>query len=227
MKIGLVVAVHREINEMLKKIGNITEHGSVWGYDVRSFTVGENEIIVVKSNAGEISAASATQLLITHFGVEIIANFGVVGGLVPEMSLCSTAVVEKVVHYDFDTSEIDNCEVGRYMEYPTVYLPCTDWLCEMALKAEPSLKKVTCASGDKFIGDPDKKAELAKTYDAHICEMEAAGIVLTANRCGVPVILIKAVSDSVQGGADEFANMISHAAEVCVNTLLKVIENIK
>lgn len=225
MKIGMIVAVAQEVGALLEKMGKPVKTETLIGYEIKVYEVNGHLLFVTKSGAGEISAASSTQLLISKFGCEMIVNFGVCGGLTDEMAVTKTAVVEKVVHYDFDTSEYDNCEVGRYMDYPDVYLPATKSLVEKACEVEPSLMRVICASADKFVGDADRKRELNRQFGAHICEMEAAGILLTANRNEVPALLIKAVSDSVSGGADEFAKMVSEAAYVCVSTLLKVIES--
>lgn len=226
MNIGMIVAVAQEVGAMLEKMGKPIKTEVIIGYEVRVYEVNGHSLYVTQSGAGEISAASSTQLLISKYGCEMIVNFGVCGGLTDEMAVTRTAVVEKVVHYDFDTSEFDNCEVGRYMEYPDVYIPATKSLVEKACEVEPSLMKVTCASADKFVGDPDRKRELSASFGAQICEMEAAGILLTANRNGVPALLIKAVSDSVSGGADEFSKLISEAAYICVSTLLKIIKSI-
>lgn len=225
MKIGMIVAVAQEVGALLEKMGKPISTESLTGYEVKVYEVNGNSLYVTQSGAGEISAASSTQLLISKYGCEMIVNFGVCGGLTDEMSVTRTAVVEKAVHYDFDTSDFDNCEVGRYLEYPDIYIPATASLIEKACEVEPSLTRVICASADKFVGDPDKKRELNKRFGAHICEMEAAGILLTANRNGVPALLIKAVSDSVSGGADEFTRLVSEAAYICVSTLLKIIES--
>ncbi|MBQ8623982.1 MAG: 5'-methylthioadenosine/S-adenosylhomocysteine nucleosidase [Oscillospiraceae bacterium] len=226
MNIGMIVAVAQEIGALLEKMGKPISVENLAGYEIKAYEVNGHSLYVTQSGAGEISAASSTQLLISKYGCEMIVNFGVCGGLTDEMSVTRTAVVEKVVHYDFDTSEIDNCEVGRYLEYPDIYIPAEKSLVDKACEVEPTLMRVICASADKFVGDPDKKRELNEKFGAHICEMESAGILLTANRNGVPALLIKAVSDSVSGGADEFANMISEAALVCISTLLKIIERV-
>ncbi len=226
MKIGMIVAVAQEIGAMLEKMGNPIKTDEFAGYEVRVYDVKGHTLFVTKSGAGEISAASSTQMLISKYGCEMIVNFGVCGGLTDEMAVTRAAVVESVVHYDFDTSELDGCEVGRYMDYPDVYIPATKELVDKACEIEPSLMRVVCASADKFVGDAERKRELNKTYGAQICEMESAGIVLTANRNGVPTLLIKAVSDSVSGGADEFINMVNDAARICVSTLLKIIETL-
>ena len=54
--------------------------------------------------------------------------------------------------------------------------------------------------------------------------MEAAGIVLTCNRCGVPCLLIKAVSDSITGGAEEFVQALEQASALCLRVTAKVLK---
>lgn len=225
MRIGMIVAMTDEVGALLQKIGSAVKTVKTGGYEVREYKIGENELFVVKSGAGEIYAAAATQMMISEFRVSLIVNFGICGGLTADMSLRRAAVVEKVVHYDFDTSAIDGCEPARYINYPSVYLETSRELVEAAISAVPSLERVICASGDKFIASSEKKTELYEKYGAKICEMEAAGILLTAHRAGVPVLMIKAVSDSVGGGADEFMCMVNEAAESCVSAMLKVIES--
>ena len=224
MNIGMIVAVAQEVGALLEKMGKPIKTENPAGYEVKVYEVKDNTLYVTQSGAGEISAASSTQLLISKYGCELIVNFGVCGGLTDEMSVTRTVVVEKAVHYDFDTSELDGVEVGRYTDYPDVFIPATASLVDKACEVEPTLERVICASADKFVGDPDKKRDLNARFGAKICEMEAAGILLTANRNGVPTLLIKAVSDSVSGGADEFMKLVSESALVCVTTLIKVIE---
>ena len=226
MKIGMIVAMTDEVGALLRKIGDPLRAEEFGGYTVRSYAVGKNELYVVKSGVGEIYASAATQMLITKYEVGMIVNFGICGGLTQDMSLKRAVVVEKVVHYDFDTSAIDNCEPGSYPDYPDIYIPTSPELVEAALEAEPALEKVICASADKFVADPLRKSELNRLYGAKICEMEAAGILLTANRAGVPVLMMKAVSDSVGGGADEFICMVNEAAESCVAAMMKALEKI-
>lgn len=227
MKIGMIVAIASEIEAMLTELGEPMLKETVCGIDIRKYKVSGNEIYVANSGVGEIYAAGAVQLLVSKYGAELIVNFGICGGLTEEMSLCSTSVVTSVVHYDFDTTAIDGGEVGTYSgTYPTPFIPADKRLIELACEITPSLKPVICASADKFVDSAERKSELNRLYGASICEMEAAGILLTANRCGVPTLMIKAVSDSVSGGADEFAKMASESARCCVRTLLGVLKRL-
>lgn len=223
-KIGMIVAV--EMGAVLRRYGEPTGETQCGGWKVLTYRAAEYELCVLNCGAGEIAAAAATQLLISVFGVDMIVNFGVVGGLTEEMTRTRLCVVEKVVHYDFDTSEIDQVEKGRYLDYPDVYIPATPSLVERALELQPELKRVVCASADKFIGNPDGKRALHEQFNADICEMEAAGIVLTCNRHGVPCLLLKAVSDGLMGGAEEFARELDNAAACCLEVADRIIRKL-
>lgn len=223
-KIGMIVAV--EIKAVLERYG-VPQGESVYpGYKVLCYEAKDYAIYVLSCGAGEIAAAAGTQFLISEFKVDMIVNFGVVGGLTEEMEKSGICVVESVVHYDFDTSEADSAEVGRYLAYPDIYIPATPKLVEKAQEFQPLLKKVICASGDKFIGAAEKKRELHRIFGADICEMEAAGIVLTSNRNKVPCLLIKAVADSIRGGADEFRQEIENSAEIAMKITDRIIKEL-
>ena len=223
-KIGMIVAV--EMDAVLSRFGDPKGKERRGGFTVYHY---ENEtygLSVVSSGAGEIAAAAAAELLIAVYEVSLLVNFGVVGGLTEEMTMARTVVVEKVVHTDFDTHDWDGCEIGRYAAYPTRYVPADPELVKKALEAAPELIPVTCASADKFIGREDRKRALHGEFAADICEMEAAGILLTANRAGVPCLLIKAVSDGITGGAEEFEREIRHSSEVCLEVTDRIIRTL-
>ena len=56
--------------------------------------------------------------------------------------------------------------------------------------------------------------------------MEAAGITLTANRNDIPCLLIKMVSDGIDGGASEFVKELEHASDVAMDALAKIMEKL-
>lgn len=222
--IGIIVAV--EIDAVLDRYGDRLCEKEVAGYYVLEYRTPNCNLIIARCGAGEISAASGTQFLISEYKVDAIINFGVVGGLTEAMTKTKTCVVEQVVHYDFDVSALEKRGVGHYEMYPSPFIPADKNLLEKALKLHPELVPVICASADKFIADPQTKINLNKQFGADICEMEAAGIVITCNRNKVPCLLIKSVSDSIQGGAEEFRNTINEAAAMCLDIADKIINDL-
>ena len=222
-KFGIIAAV--EIDAVKRRYGKPIEKINDGGFDIYHYEANGNDVYVLHSGAGEISAAAATQLLISVYHVDMILNFGVVGSLTKEMDDIRLCVVEKVVHYQFDTSEVDHCPVGQYLEeYPTIYMPATKELVDLAIRVEPTLVKATCASGDRFVGKAEDKAALHEQFDADICEMEAAGIIKTANRNHVPCLSIKMVSDSLHGGAEEFEAALDETSDKCLAVLDEIIK---
>lgn len=221
-KIGMLVAV--EINAVLEDFGSLIEKVNKNGFDIYHYQISDSDVYIIHSGAGQLAAAAATQLLISVYEVEMVLNFGVVGGLTPEMALAKSCVVERVVHYEYDTTAIDNCKVGQYIGvFEDEFIPCTPWLVDKACKAYPELKRVTCASGDKFVDGKEKKEQLHQQFDSDICEMEAAAIALTCHRSQVPFLLIKTVSDAITGGAEDFVANVNATAKICLDVMKQVI----
>ncbi len=222
MKIGMVVAV--ELEAVLELFGAEPQILDAPAFQVRCYELSGNQLFVVHCGAGEIASAAATQFLITKFETELIVNFGVVGGLTPQMKAAHSCVVKSVVHYDFDVSAVNHCPVGKYSEEPQREIMATPWLLKLAVELEPSLKPVVCASADKFIASEEQKKRLHEEFGADICEMEAAGILLTCRRNRVPCLMIKSVADSITGGPQEFHREFDRAARQCFEILMKIVE---
>ncbi len=222
--IGMIVAC--EVQAVADHWGAQLEQTTSHGWEVYVLRQPDKTIYIVHSHVGEIAAAGATQMLISDFGVSLVVNYGVVGALRDDLNLAEPVVVERVVHYDMDTTAVDHTRPGRYLEYPDIFIPTTPSLVAKTVELFPDIQKVTDASGDKFIADPDQKKKLAQDFEADICEMEAAGIVMTCNRCQVPCLLIKTISDSLSGGADEYWKQVNHAADVCLEVMNAVLDTL-
>jgi adenosylhomocysteine nucleosidase len=224
-KIGMLVAV--EIDAVLEDFGHLIEKINRNGFDIYHYQIDASEVYVIHSGAGQLSAAAATQLLISVYDVELVLNFGVVGGLTEEMALAKSCVIEKVVHYEYDTTAIDHCKVGQYVNlFEDEFIPITQSLVDKACEVYPELKRVSCASGDKFVDGKEKKTELHKQFNCDICEMEAAAIALTCFRSNVACLFIKTVSDAITGGAEDFMANVNATAKICLNIMKQIINEL-
>ena len=221
--IGMVVAMQSEVESFLSAKKLKVERVKYGGFDVMKFNLGQNQVYCVRSGVGEIFASAATQMLISVYKVDVIINFGVCGALTESLKVGEVALVEGVVHYDFDTSPIDGCEVGRYLQYPEVTLRPDKALLELAKRINPEIQSVICASADKFVADERIKENLATTYGASVCEMESAGVLLACLNMEVPCLIVKAVSDG-KGGVEEFRQMVTHASGQYVEFVQKLSE---
>ena len=223
-RIGMLVAV--EMDAVLRRYGTAERVEKRNGFETHLYNMGGYELCVLRSGAGEIAAAAAALLLIDRYEVELLVNFGVVGGLTEEMAQTKTCVVERVVHYDFDTSGYDHCLPGQYAGYPDEYLRPTPALVERAAAICPELKRVTCASADKFVDGQEAKSALQRRWGADICEMEAAAVVLTCDRGGVPCLLIKTVSDGLTQGGEDFGTALEATSTLGLEVADRIIREL-
>lgn len=222
-KIGLLVAV--EIDSVLRSNFEYVRKEQVGKFNIFVYEMNGNQIIAIHSGAGQVKAAAATEILISLYHVDFIINFGIVGALTDTIGLEQVCVIENVVDYSFDTSEADNCEVGRHLEYSSIYLKTDEDLLKRALKIVPNLKKVNCASGSKFVSTSEEKAQINEQFLCDIVEMEAAGILLTANMHDVGVLFIKGISDTFHGGREEFISMFEKSSDACFQIILSLLNN--
>ncbi len=224
MKLGLVVAI--EMDSVFAHYKNIEQLDAPKGFQVYRTQSGANELYIIHTGMGTIAAAGGTQYLITRFGVERIVNFGVVGGLTAEMGKQKVCVVDRVVHYKYDCSEFLPLKIGQVAEHESVYLPTAPDLVEHAVHENGGLKKVTCCSGDKFVGTAEEKEKIHLDFDGDVCDMESAGIVLTCEANDIPCLLLKAVSDGLAGGAKEFFEELNDASLLCLQVADQVMNTL-
>jgi adenosylhomocysteine nucleosidase len=69
----------------------------------------------------------------------------------------------------------------------------------------PRVRVGTIVTGDAFVGSPAKKAELRERFLADAVEMEGAAVAHVCAERGVPVLVVRALSDRAAGDAPEEA----------------------
>lgn len=212
-KIGMVVAI--EIESIFRVFGKPENEGVEYGFKVYKYNLDNMQLVVCDTGAGEIAAAAATQYLISHYNVEKIINFGIVGGLTAKVPVFTKCVVENVVHYDYDITEAGDYKQGQYMHKKDIFFEADKDLVNLAISKHPELTKVNCASGDKFVTQKERRLKLGEDFNCDICEMEAAGILITCRRNKVPCLMIKTVSDGINDLADAFFEQADEASDVC------------
>lgn len=222
--IGMVVAMEKEIKPFFEKFGKGIKDIKVGGYTIFKCKINGKKIYLIKSGIGEIYASAATEILISLFKCDLILNFGVCGSLKDDISVFETVVVSGVVHYDFDLSAIDGTKVGQYPNCDVV-LKTDESLVDFVLSLNDEIKPAICASADKFVADEKVKENLVKEFNADVCDMECAAVLLTCKTANVPTLILKAVSDG-KGGADEFTRRVNKASEMYLETLKNIIDRI-
>ena len=223
MKIGLLIAIERELDAFLQSGEERTEE-TVAGRTIYKTRMEGHDIYAVKSGCGEIDAAAATMMLIVKYGCEIILNFGVTGALEEDLKVEDLFVAEKAWHYDFDVTPFADCvKVGQYEEYPDEFIPLDAGLVKLVVEKLPGIRKIAVASGDKFV---EKRAEKLRLRESGcgICEMELAGIARTCERSAVKCLAVKCISDTFDGTGADFEKNVKSSAEKAFAAIREVLK---
>lgn len=224
MKIGLIIAIERELKAFLN-FGAKIEEEKINSHTIYKTKINGHEIYAVKSGYGIIDASAATEFLITKFDVEFVINFGVTGALDPELKVSDLFVVRKVLHYDYDVSCIDPVKMHQYEEFKDEFIPLDDGTVEFVKSIYPNIKEAVVASGGKFIDDKNEKIALRK-LGCNICDMEIASISRVCYLNNVKCLSIKCISDTFDGDGGDFNKNVQESARLAFNVIAEVFKKI-
>lgn len=99
MKIGIIVAMSKELNLLLPLMENevnITHNNITF----HCGTLGQHRLFAMQSGIGKVNAAIATQTMIDIFAPEIIINTGVAGGTGAGAGVMDVVVGERIAYHD-------------------------------------------------------------------------------------------------------------------------------
>ena len=223
MKIGLLIAIERELEAFLQSGEERTEE-TVAGRTVYKTQMEGHEIYAVQSGCGEIDASAATMMLIVKYGCELILNFGVTGALLEDLKVEDLFVAEKAWHYDFDVTPFSSTvKIGQYEEYPDEFIPLYAGLVNLVTEKIPGIRKIAVASADKFVENRDAKLRLRES-GCGLCEMELAAIARVCERSGVKCLSIKCISDAFDGTGEDFEKNVKRSAEKAFGAIRQVLK---
>lgn len=229
--IGILCALDREIELLLKEIEQPAVHKQLCGYDYVQGKLKGVDVVLCRCGVGKVNAAVCTQTMILTWHVRLIVNSGVAGALREEMQVGDVCVATDLVQYDVDTSALGD-PVGFVSTVNQTYFRCADWAVDGLMKASSALDGVRAhcvriATGDQFIDDQTRKDRIVRLFDAAACEMEGCAIAQVCFISGVDCAVIRAISDASTGKHDvEYNRYMPMAAEISARVVLKFLENL-
>lgn len=215
MKIGLVVAMEKELAPLLELCGEY-EIASDMGNKIYTFKEYPN-IIAVQSGVGEIRAAMATTLLLSVYQAEHIINYGYVGAYCETLRLGQIVNVTSVVHSDFNLSVFGNLP-GQY-----------DGMSEPAIMADATYfehlgyvqKQLT--SSDNFMDPGPERDVVIESFGANVSDMEGAGIAVVCNKAGIPFSMLKCVSNELKQTSDDYMKFSYGGITECIKVIFETV----
>jgi adenosylhomocysteine nucleosidase len=171
-KIAIVAAIERELWPLIKRWPTTKlEH------EGREFTFYESDYAVaVCSGMGAEYGRRAAEAIIVRYSPELLISAGVAGALVPELHAGDTVFPALVI------------DAGDGSRHETS-------IKDAALSKTPLARTVLVSS--PVVAGTAQKRQLAKSYGAHVVDMEGASVARAAQVHNLPFIAVKAISDDV------------------------------
>jgi adenosylhomocysteine nucleosidase len=152
-------------------------------------------IPVVVTGIGKTAAGVGTAKALASGSTEdlVVLNVGTTGAL--RDGLAGIYLPSSVLNHDINAEAIRAIGLD-----PVEVLPIDDG------------DGTVLASGDTFVTDPVVRARLAER--AHLVDMEAYGVAFACRQFGVPVRLVKHVSDTADEAAMDWPALVDASAKV-------------
>jgi 5'-methylthioadenosine/S-adenosylhomocysteine nucleosidase len=182
---------------------------------------------VVNTGVGKVAAAMNTQAGIDRHNPAGIVFVGVSGALAPDLHVMDAMIGTDAVQWDVDLTAFGS-EPGQLNDGRR-FIRMDELGTRLALEAAQDLgvpaRPGRIASGDTFLADPNKSRWIRETFGADTVEMEGAAAAQVADDRGIPIVIIRVVSDSAGSEAElsfeEFLPKASERAAAIVKGFLK------
>ena len=213
--IGIIGAMSIEIDGIVEKMCDKTEYV----FNGIKFTVGNlcsKSVVACKCGIGKVNSSMATMLMKAKFDIDTVINIGVAGGW-KTLKQGDIVIADKTVEHDYDGTP-DGLPLGQVHGFDSPYLDCDKQLVE-ELKNICNDNKVpfvvgTVATGDQFIANNEKSAQITQNFGAVAYDMESGAINHVCKNLGLKFVAIRAISDNGNNDAmDDFYTFVTKAAK--------------
>jgi len=227
MKLGIIAAMTIEA-DLIKASMTDTTAEEVSGITFVSGKLGKSEAVVAVCGIGKVFAAMCTQTMILRYEPDCIINTGVGGTLTDKLGIGDLAVSTAVVQHDMDTSPLGD-PVGLISGINVIEMAADSAMVEKvcAICDQKGIRHHggTIASGDQFIASREKKDWIVSTFSGIACEMEGAAVGQVCYVNKVPFVILRAISDSADGGAcEDYPTFAKNAAKTSASVVLALAE---
>lgn len=249
MKIGILGAMPQEVALMER---SMTVHRRVEA-GLRTFFEGTwagQEIVLVLSRVGKVSAAVTTLLLLERFGVTHVVFTGVAGAVDTRLRIGDVVIADRLVQHDMDArplfprfeipllaktefeAPLHEAAVLAAEKYIREKLPLDVPRNRLAAFGitHPAVHCGLIVSGDQFVAAVARTRTLREDLPGALCtEMEGAAVSQVCHEMGgIPHAIIRVISDQADhGAAIDFQRFIDEVAEYLtggiVHTLLETL----
>ena len=214
-----------ELEELLDVLEN-TQKEQRGAFTLYRGTLDGQAVLLAECGVGKVNAAALTQLLVMQ-EVERVIFTGVAGAVDPTLKVGDIVVSTDALQHDTDVTAL-GYKLGQVPGEPLAW-EADERLRDLAVEAAQRLEEVKTlsgrvVSGDQFIADADKVAQLRETFGAVCAEMEGAAVAQVCAKADVPFVIIRSISDTADHDAQvnfrEFTPLAAKRAKQVVRGML-------
>ncbi len=198
----IVCAMDEEISILLEK----------WNLEIinnKYFKIYKHKnkpLYALVSGVGKVNASSSLTYAIKLVDPDQIFGIGVAGGVKPEIEIGDVVICDKFIQYDADVTAF-GYDLGQIPGFSDKYFYSDQNLINSIKESAQSITSHevftgTIMSGDSFIKD-DKGKQLYQKFGGFCVDMESAAWAQVATIFGIPIVVIRSISDQADGSAVE------------------------
>jgi adenosylhomocysteine nucleosidase len=192
MKIGIIVAMHKELELLLPLLQN-SEESRMGGCEFHRGKVGRHDVIAMQCGIGKVNAAIGTLTLVNSFLPDFVINSGVAGGADSNVNVMDVVAGARVAYHDVWCGP--ESELGQVQGLP-LYFKGAQRLLDLVPDREGIHKGLIC-SGDQFIDTIDAVKRIKGNFpDVMAVDMESGAIAQVCHLNKVPFLALRVISDS-------------------------------
>ena len=197
----LLAAEGEEAGAVLARMQRVEKLTAPW--PAFAGRLGGREVRLLESGVGKAAAGAVVGWAACRFAPARAIWLGVAGSLNPELSTGDVLIADDAVQWDMDLTLMGR-EPGE-LDSGVRFVPADPTLAGALHAAAGRLGqrhvRGRVASGDTFVADPAKARWIHETFGADAVEMEGAAALWAARRLGVPMALVRAVTDAADVAA--------------------------
>ena len=229
MKIGIVGAMAQEVEILLNLMTEKTQT-QVGSAVIFEGKINGKSVALLQSGIGKVAASLGTTALLHIAKPDVVINTGSAGGVVEGMKVGDVVISTETAHHDADVTAFGYVK-GQLPDCPPTFISdkkLTALAQQVGLSQGLNLKLGLICSGDSFIADPQRLAQIKLDFPQVVAvEMEAAAIAQVCHSFNCPFVVVRAISDAGDGEAGiSFEQFLPLAAKMSSQMVLSMLDNL-
>lgn len=191
-------------------------------------SLGRYPVALVETGVGKVAASAAVAYAKVRFNPAQAFWVGVAGALNPTLKTMDLILAQDAVQYDVDITAFGRAP-GE-LATGERFIPADPGLTSKVLRTAQAMglpiQLGRIASADRFLAHRGEAEEVRRVFAADAVEMEGAAALWTARRLGLPMALLRAITD--QAGSEApiaFETFLERASERLAGLIGKVLSS--